>query len=190
MRNLYTFLEWVGLILGGILAGSTIALLRMRRRIVTQVESELGRGSLLLASGARVDIPGVSGGNGASSVRVREEGASGMRSTGSRQTRVARPSRTTRSASAPAVAASGVLMLLSKGLYFHSWIGHHQVFIAGPSISWIGVTEAPPGRRSSRQLVVVRYLTAEGKEDGITIRLMSPAQWVDAIKTHLITRAE
>ncbi len=185
MRNLYTFLEWLGLILGGVLAGSAIAVLRVRRRIVKQVETELGKGTLLLAAGARVDIPVPQTGNGGSGARLREEGASGMRSTAVRS--AARASSATRTAT---VSASGVLMLLSKGLYFHSWIGHHQVFIAGASISWIGVTQAPSGHRSARPCIAVRYLRADGKEDGITIRLVSPAQWVSAIKTHLITRSE
>jgi hypothetical protein len=35
----------------------------------------------------------------------------------------------------------------------------------------------------------VRFLNTSGKEDGISIRLLYPEQWVDAIKTHLITRA-
>ena len=86
-------------------------------------------------------------------------------------------------------AASGILMLLSTGLYFHSWIGLRQVFIPGPSISWIGVSEARAGRRGERHRIVVRFLNASGKQDGVAISLLYPEQWVDAIKTHLITRA-
>jgi len=86
-------------------------------------------------------------------------------------------------------AASGILMLLSTGLYFHSWIGPREVFIPGPSISWIGVSEARAGRRAERHRVVVRFLNASGKQDGVAISLLYPEQWVDAIKTHLITRA-
>jgi len=41
--------------------------------------------------------------------------------------------------------AVGILMLLSSGLYFHSWTGRHEVFIPGASISWIGVPEEPEG---------------------------------------------
>lgn len=77
-------------------------------------------------------------------------------------------------------ARAGILMLLSSGLYFHSWIGSREVFVSGPSISWIGVSDAR---------IVVRFLNAAGKEDGITIQLLYPEQWVAAIKTHLITRA-
>jgi hypothetical protein len=36
---------------------------------------------------------------------------------------------------------------------------------------------------------VIRFLNTAGKEDGIVIRLLSPEQWVAAIKTRLITRA-
>jgi hypothetical protein len=81
----------------------------------------------------------------------------------------------------------GMLMLLASGLYFHSWRGGREVFVPGPSISWIGVAEAS-GSRADRHRIVVRFLNAEGKEDGIAIRLLYPEQWVTAIKTHLITR--
>jgi len=83
--------------------------------------------------------------------------------------------------------ASGILMLLSTGLYFHSWIGLREVFIPGPSISWIGVSEARG--RGDRHRIVVRFLNASGKQDGVAISLMYPEQWVHAIKTHLITRS-
>ena len=82
----------------------------------------------------------------------------------------------------------GILMLLSSGLYFHSWTGRREVFIPGPSISWIGVSESRGGSRTERHRIVVRFLNASGKEDGVAIRLMYPEHWVDAIKTHLITR--
>jgi hypothetical protein len=84
--------------------------------------------------------------------------------------------------------AVGILMLLSSGLYFHSWSGRREVFIPGASISWIGVPEEPEGGRVEGHSIVVRFLNASGKQDGVAIRLMYPAQWVDAIKTHLITR--
>ena len=86
--------------------------------------------------------------------------------------------------------APGVLMLLSSGLYFHSWMGHREVFIPGASISWIGVPEARELSRWERPHIVVRFLNAAGKEDGVAIRLLYPTQWVAAIKTHLITRAQ
>ncbi len=83
----------------------------------------------------------------------------------------------------------GVLMLLSTGLYFHSWVGNRELFVPGASISWIGVSEPRRGSRSEKHRIVVRFLNTSGKEDGISIRLLYPEQWVDAIKTHLITRA-
>ncbi len=79
----------------------------------------------------------------------------------------------------------GILMLLSSGLYFHAWMGGREVFVPGSSISWIGTSQ---GHRSERHRIVVRFLNAAGKEDGIAIRLLYPEQWVAAIKTHLITR--
>lgn len=80
-------------------------------------------------------------------------------------------------------AAAGILMLFATGLYFRSWIGRREVFVAGPAISWIGVSAAKEGHR-----IVVRYLNASGKEDGIALQLLYPEQWVEAIKTHLISR--
>ena len=87
----------------------------------------------------------------------------------------------------PSVAV-GILMLLSSGLYFHSWNGRREVFIPGPSISWIGVSESHAGSRPEKHRIVVRFLNSSGKEDGVAIRLMYPEHWVDAIKTHLIRR--
>jgi heme exporter protein D len=92
-------------------------------------------------------------------------------------------------AAASSPASVGVLMLLSNGLYFHSWVGSREVFVPGPSISWIGVSDARGAPRSERHRILVRFLNAAGKEDGITIRLLYPEEWVAAIKTHLITRA-
>jgi heme exporter protein D len=85
--------------------------------------------------------------------------------------------------------SAGILMLLSSGLYFHAWLGSREVFVPGPSISWIGVSDARDAPRAERHRIVVRFLNAAGKEDGISIRLLYPTQWVAAIKTHLITRA-
>jgi hypothetical protein len=83
----------------------------------------------------------------------------------------------------------GLLMLLSTGLYFRSWRGGGEIFIPGPSISWIGVPDATGARGAAPRAIVIRFLNAAGKEDGIAIRLLSPEAWVEAIKTHLITRA-
>jgi hypothetical protein len=85
--------------------------------------------------------------------------------------------------------SAGILMLLSSGLYFHAWIGSREVYVPGPSISWIGVSDARDAPRAERHRIVVRFLNAAGKEDGISIRLLYPERWVAAIKTHLITRA-
>lgn len=93
-------------------------------------------------------------------------------------------------AAKPRPSLGGILMLLGTGLYFHSWTGSREVFIPGPSISWIGVSDAREGSRLDKQRIVVRFLNAAGKEDGIAIRLLYPVQWVAAIKTHLITRTQ
>ncbi len=84
----------------------------------------------------------------------------------------------------------GLLMLLATGLYFHSWFADRELFIPGPSITYIGVSDPAQGQvRRERRAVVLRFLNTAGKEDGLYIRLLYPEQWVEAIKTHLITRA-
>lgn len=89
----------------------------------------------------------------------------------------------------------GLLMLLATGLYFHSWLADRELFIPGPSITYIGVSDAftgvsgARGGRGQRHAIVLRFLNTAGKEDGLLIRLLYPEQWVTAIKTHLITRS-
>lgn len=84
----------------------------------------------------------------------------------------------------------GLLMLLATGLYFHSWFANRELFIPGPSITYIGVSDpAPNAPGMQRRAIVLRFLNTAGKEDGLLMRLMYPEQWVAAIKTHLITRS-
>jgi hypothetical protein len=158
MGNLWRALEWIGLGLGFVIAALAVAFAVARRRILRNVQGELGQNALLLATGARVGGYDGNGGKNGSPGKPR------------------RP------------LAAGILMLLSNGLYFHSWTGRSAVFIPGPSISWIGVSEGRAGSRRERHRIVVRFLNASGKQDGVAIRLMYPERWVDAIKTHLITR--
>jgi hypothetical protein len=84
---------------------------------------------------------------------------------------------------------AGVLVLLRGGLYYRSWLGKREVFIPGPAITYIGLSESANGRAREAGPVVLRFLNAMGKEDGVVIRTLSPGQWVSAIKTHLIARA-
>jgi hypothetical protein len=83
---------------------------------------------------------------------------------------------------------AGILMLLKSGLYYHSWFSRREIFIPGPSITYIGVADGRDGKSLSRGSVILRFLNTLGKEDGVVIRLLSPDQWVAAIKTHLIAR--
>ncbi len=82
----------------------------------------------------------------------------------------------------------GILMLLENGLYYHSWLSRKEMFITGPSITYIGVADAINGKTKDRGEITLHFLNALGKEDGVTIRLLSPEHWVAAIKTHLIAR--
>jgi hypothetical protein len=82
----------------------------------------------------------------------------------------------------------GLLVLLPGGLYFHSWLGDRELFVAGPSITYIGVPDAGSRGRTSRGPIALRYLNAAAKEEGIAIRLPYAEQWAEAIRTHLIGR--
>ena len=150
MGNLYGILEWIGLVLGGLIVAGLLAFLVLRRRLVVRVEAELGRDCVLLVAASRMGF-------------------------------------------SPKPMEPGLLMLLSTGLYFHSWLADRELFIPGPSITYIGVSDAPaagaPGARRERHAIVLRFLNTAGKEDGLLIRLLYPEQWVTAIKTHLITRS-
>jgi hypothetical protein len=159
MGALWRALEWIGLILVGGIAVGGVLFLLARRRILRRVAVDLAGESLLLAAGAQVGE--YHGPNGGGQ---------------------------------PPAGAAGILMLFGSGLYFRSWVGSREVFVSGPAISWIGVAESLPQRagpspRMGRHRIVVRFLNAAGKEDGIAIRLLYPQQWVTAIKTHLISRS-
>lgn len=82
----------------------------------------------------------------------------------------------------------GLLVLLAGGLYFHSWLGDRELFVAGPSITYIGVPDPGPRTRTSRGPITLRYLNAAAKEDGIAIRVPYAGQWAEAIRTRLIGR--
>jgi hypothetical protein len=83
---------------------------------------------------------------------------------------------------------AGILMLLKSGLYYHSWFSRRELYIPGPAITYIGVADGGDGHGRPRGRVILRFLTTLGQEDGVTLRLLSPDQWVSAIKTHLIGR--
>jgi hypothetical protein len=82
---------------------------------------------------------------------------------------------------------AGILMLLNNGLYYHAWFKRKDVFIPGPAITYIGVAEANNGQSMERGAVILHFLNTMGKEDGFVIRMLSPDQWVSAVKAHLIT---
>jgi hypothetical protein len=83
----------------------------------------------------------------------------------------------------------GLLVLLAGGLYYHSWIGDRELFVAGPSITYIGVPDpGARGRGAPRGPITLRYLNAGAKEDGIAIRVPYAEQWAETIRTRLIGR--
>ena len=58
-----------------------------------------------------------------------------------------------------------------------------------PGVCLAGEWQAPHHANTEHGTLILATGSA-GKEDGISIRLLYPTQWVAAIKTHLITRAQ
>jgi hypothetical protein len=154
---------WIALALGALLALAFFAYALMRWRLVRRITAALGPGKMLLAASARL----------APLAGPAAEAAADPQAAGG---------------AAGGFSGGGVLMLVAGGLYFHSWIGNRELFVAGPSITYIGVPDAGKGRRRSRGPITLRYLNASGKEEGSTIRLLYPEQWAEAVRTHLIGR--
>jgi hypothetical protein len=98
------------------------------------------------------------------------------------------PSAGDASSGAEPVGGWGLLVLLPAGLYFHSWLGDRELFVAGPSITYIGVPDPGSRGRGARGPIALRYLNATAKEDGIAIRLPYAEQWAEAIRSRLIGR--
>ncbi len=151
-------LVWIGSILGAVISGVCLGMLAVRVRLVRRVQRELGREKLLLVTSSSLRSLAAAGRGG----RAHEAGRLSL------------------------FLDAGILMLLSSGLYYHSWLGRRELYIPGPAITYIGVADGGDGH--ARGQVILRFLTTLGKEDGVTIRLLSPDQWVAAIKTHLIGR--
>ncbi len=170
-------LGWIALALGALIVAFFLGYGLVRWRLVRRIDAALGPGKMMLASAARVRP--LKGVNG--------QGPAGEE-----------PDR---------VGGSGLIMLVAGGLYFHTWLGDKELFVAGPSITYIGVADSggrplsagasrrgrrgsrEPAARSRRGPITLRYLNNEGKEEGSTISLLYPEQWAEAIRTHLIGRS-
>ena len=82
--------------------------------------------------------------------------------------------------------SSGALVLVKSGLYYRARFANRELFVPGPSITYIGVSNQHKGKDLHQNVVVIHFLNEEGKEEKAAFRIPYPGQWVAAIKAHLI----
>jgi hypothetical protein len=82
--------------------------------------------------------------------------------------------------------SSGALVLVKDGLWYRARFANRELFIPGPSITYIGVTHTHKGKELHQHVIAIHFLNSEGKEEKAAFRLPLPAQWVAAIKAHLV----
>jgi hypothetical protein len=84
--------------------------------------------------------------------------------------------------------SSGALVLLRSGMYYRARFSSRELFIPGPDITYLGVTDAFKGRPLHQQVMVIGFRAGEGKTDRAAFRLPHIAQWAAAIKANLLGR--
>jgi hypothetical protein len=82
--------------------------------------------------------------------------------------------------------STGSLVLVKDGLWYRARFANRELFIPGPSITYIGVAHTHKGKELHQHVIAIHFLNSEGKEDKAAFRLPLPAQWVAAIKANLI----
>jgi hypothetical protein len=84
--------------------------------------------------------------------------------------------------------SAGVLVLLRHGLYYRARFANRDLFIAGPAITYIGVTHTHKRKDLHQAVVLIQFLNEEGREEKAAFRIPYPAQWVAAIKANLLEK--
>jgi len=84
--------------------------------------------------------------------------------------------------------SAGVLVLLRHGLYYRARFASRDLFIPGPAITYIGVTHTHKRKDLHQTVVLIQFLTEDGREDKAAFRIPYPAQWVAAIKANLLEK--
>lgn len=82
--------------------------------------------------------------------------------------------------------SAGVLVLLKEGIYYRARFAQRELSIPAASITYIGVTDTHKRKPLHQQVVAIRFLNEEGKEQKAAFRIPYPAQWVNAIKSTLL----
>jgi hypothetical protein len=82
--------------------------------------------------------------------------------------------------------SSGALVLLRDALYYRARFTRVELTIPGAAITHIGVTDMHKNRPLHQNVVSIRFIGPEGREEKAAFRIPYPAQWVAAIKANLI----
>ena len=82
--------------------------------------------------------------------------------------------------------SAGALVLLKDGLYYRARFADRELYIPGPAVTYIGVTDMHKDKPLHQTVVAIRFLNEQGKEEKAAFRIPYPAQWVQAIKANLL----
>ena len=84
--------------------------------------------------------------------------------------------------------SAGALVLLKDGIYYRARYAKRELHIPGSAITYIGVTNGHKGKDLHQTVVVLQFLSQDGREDKAAFRMPYPAQWVAAIKSNLLEK--
>jgi hypothetical protein len=84
--------------------------------------------------------------------------------------------------------SAGALVLLKGGIYYRARFAKRELYIPGSAITYIGVTNVHKKKDLHQTVVVLQFLSPEGREERAAFRIPYPGQWVGAIKGNLLEK--
>jgi hypothetical protein len=84
--------------------------------------------------------------------------------------------------------SAGALVLLKDGIYYRARFAKRELYIQGSAITYIGVTNVHKDKDLHQSVVVLQFLSPEGREERAAFRIPYPGQWVAAIKSNLLEK--
>jgi hypothetical protein len=84
--------------------------------------------------------------------------------------------------------SAGALVLLKKGIYYRARYAKRELYIPGSAITYIGVNNVHKGKDLHQTVVVLQFISEDGREDKAAFRVPYPAQWIAAIKSNLVEK--
>jgi predicted membrane metal-binding protein len=84
--------------------------------------------------------------------------------------------------------SAGALVLLKNGIYYRARYTKRELLVPGSAVTYIGVTNVHKGKDLHQTVVVLQFLTQDGREDKAAFRVPYPAQWIAAIKSNLLEK--